>query len=121
MFRLRNHDKVPPGNYVYKLLFRDGKEEAWFGPCNNTGGCRRFGPSPLINEVAQSLSKFRKANNLSRSSYPECLEDVDTYTCQRIGGLSEWCFDTEQSFGSVNPNVVRAPGVCATCGNQLQT
>jgi hypothetical protein len=119
MFRLKNHDKVPPGNYVYKLTIQDSRESAWFGPCNNTGGCRRFGPSPLINEVAQSVSRFRIANNLSRSSYAEALEDVDTYTCQRIGGLSEWCFNTEQSFGDVNPTAVRPAAGCATCGNKL--
>lgn len=118
MLRLKNHNNVPPGNYFYRLLFRDGREEAWFGPCKSTANCRQFGPSPIINEVAQGLSNFRRANSLPRSSLPETIEDVDGYTCQRIGGMPAWCMDTDAPYSQVNPTAVQS-APCSTCGQKL--
>lgn len=117
---IRNPDQVPPGQYFIKVIYVDGKETLFHGPCNSTPNCKRFGPSPVLAEVAKALSAFRSANRIPRSSVPECFEDVSLYTCARIGGMSTWCVDSgDPAVAQVNAGAV-APAPCATCGHKLQ-
>lgn len=120
MQRIRDHLKCPPGSYYYRVLFNNGIEQAWFGPCRTTPSCKQFGPSPIIGDVAKGLSAFRLNNNLPRSDYVAALEDVDIYTCQRIGGMKEWCIDTDRSFVESNPAAIPSSSPCATCGHRLE-
>lgn len=119
MLRLRSHSNCPPGEFRIRIIFREGQESYYFGPCKGVPNCKLFGPSPIIGDVAKALSAFRAANGVARSSYVEALEDVDSYTCQRIGGLKEWCWDTDKSYAAANPAAVKATVPCGTCGQTL--
>jgi len=115
---IRNPDQVPPGQYFIKVIYTNGEETLYHGPCRGTPNCKQFGPSPVLSEVAKSLSAFRSANRIPRSGQSECAEDVSLYTCARIGGMSTWCVDSAQNYAQVNP--ASAPAPCATCGHKLQ-
>jgi hypothetical protein len=115
---IRNTNHVPPGNYYYKLLLVDGREERFFGVCKGNPACKLFGPSPTIDEPANHLRRFRIANNLPRQSLLETTEDISLYTCERINGNPQWCIDTDQSYGRVNPAPM-TPQPCPTCGQKL--
>ena len=91
----------------------------WFGPCNGVPNCHRFGPSPTIDDPAKRLSAFRKANNLPRAGITEATEDVDTYTCTRLGNATQWCHDTAaKPYLQVNP-MAQPPRPCGGCGHKL--
>lgn len=103
MYRLSNLDTFPPGSFTY------------VDP--NTG--KKFGGSYGIREQAQRLSSFRKANNFPRQSQIECIEDIDAYTCARLGNAAPWVYNTDapataESFGLP----VSAP--CAGCGIKVE-
>lgn len=115
---LRTTTSVPPGQFFIKVIYDNGREDVFYGPCKTTPNCRIFGPSPLIEEPAKSLSAFRRANNIPRSGLAECIEDISLYTCARIGGMSTWCFDSEKSFNQISP-VPIAPAPCSGCGHKL--
>jgi hypothetical protein len=101
-YRLISHTKVPPGGFLYHQT--DGVE-------------KKFESTPLIHELAQKVSDFRKANNLERSDYLSCLEDIDAYNCQRLGNMVRFCYNTEQPFReSVR---VPAKGGCGGCGAEI--
>lgn len=102
MFRLISHDKCPPGEFRYHQEF--------------AGKVRHFGPSPIIRTVAEALSHFRHANNLPRAGVIECIEDIDAQTCQRLGNMPRFCYDSEKSVASTYASApVAVP--CATCGH----
>lgn len=115
--QIRTTTSVPPGEFFIKVLFRNGKEEVFYGPCKATPDCRLFGPSPLIDEPAKGLSAFRRANGIPRASVAECVQDISLYTCQRIGGNPAWCFDSDAPVNNLIP--VHASGGCAGCGHKL--
>ncbi len=119
MYRIRRHENAPPGQYYFKILFQNGKEEWYFGPCKHTANCHQFGPSPTINEPARRLSAFRTSNVLPRAGITESTEDIDAYTCQRLGNNDTWCYNTDKPYGEVNPTAL-PPAPCATCGHKLQ-
>ena len=102
MFRLINPNAFPPGGYSYT------------DP--NTG--KKFGGSYGLNEQAQRVSQFRRANGFPRSGLLECAADIDAYTCARLGNAPQFVFDTDaaltnQSFGLPES----AP--CAGCGAKV--
>lgn len=74
--RLRSYAQTPPGGYPY---------------VQTEGIQRKFPSQPLIEAQGQMLSSFRKANHLPRSSILECIEDIDHFTCQRLGCMSSFC------------------------------
>lgn len=119
MYRIRRHENAPPGQYYFKIIFKDGKEEWFFGRCTGTPSCYLFGPSPTIGEPARRLSAFRTANGLPRANITEASEDIDSYTCHRLSNAGAWCYDTDKPYGEVNPGA-RPPVPCATCGHKLQ-
>lgn len=99
-FRLLSHDKCCPGEFRFEQPF--------------AGRAKRFGPSPLIGEVAKAVADFRAGNRLPRASALEALEDIDAFTCARLGNSPRWCFNTEKSFDQLAG--VAASTKCATCG-----
>lgn len=106
-YRLRSYDAVPPGGYSYEQTI---------------GIYRAFSAQPLIEAQAQAVSAFRKGNGLPRSDIQEALQDIDAYTCARLGGMSEWCVETSPKAARItalNPSVsVVAGGAkgCRGCG-----
>lgn len=115
--RLRNYSTIPTGEYFIKVILQNGQESLHFGQCKGTPGCKMFGPGPEIDKVSRNLASFRRANNLPRSSYGEALDDVSVYTCQRLGGNSAWCVDSDAP--SSVPGAAPGGSPCATCGNEL--
>lgn len=101
-YRLIKFSPHPPGEFPYKQSV-DGKVISWPGDGFD------------IKQQAQRISKFRKANNLPRSSIPEVVEDLDLYTCQRLGNSPKWC--REGSGVQVYATYQKAPGGC--CGAKL--
>lgn len=76
--RLRTYDQAPPGGY----------------PFVQTEGIGRNFPSiPMIEDQAKAVSAFRAGNGLPRASLKEALEDVDCYTCQRLGNMGAFCVE----------------------------
>ena len=84
--RLRSYEVVPPGGYPYE---------------NTQGIYRKFPSEPLIEAQARALSAFRKGNGLQRSSVTECLQDIDEYTCRRLGCPHQLCVSTD----AANPQI----------------
>lgn len=109
-YRLRSYDLAPPGGYPY----------------TQTDGIRREFPSqPLIEAQAQIVANFRKANGLSRGTVKEALEDVDTFTCHRLGGMSQFCVPRDQSPGAATQYALSAASPviappCKGCGAPVQ-
>lgn len=108
-FRLRSYDESPPGLFRYSAV--------------ENGIKLKFGPSPMIEEVARMLSQARKANNLPRSEVKQSLEDVDQQTCARLGNMPRYCVPCEQTpgaapiigLGSSSPIVTP----CGGCGAKV--
>lgn len=100
MFVLITYSPMPPGQFPY--VQTEGITHKFPGDCD-------------IMLQAKRVHDFRKGNNLPRKSLEECLEDIDRYTCARLGNDPLFCTEIENvSFVTIHPNV--AKGGCATCG-----
>jgi len=105
-YKLRSFEITPPGGYVY---------------IQQKGITRKFASVPLIEDQAQAVYQFRKANGLPRASLDESLADIENFTCYRLGGMIEWCYDTDGSnAGAPNP-VLQGKKPCKGCGVALFT
>lgn len=104
MYRLISYDTFPPGGFSYS------------DP--NTG--KRFGGSGYgIREQATRVSEFRRANRFSRPSVLECLEDIDAFTCNRLGNAAQFVRNTDVPISQGSGLPESAP--CSTCGAALPT
>lgn len=101
MFRLLSHDKCVPGEFRYEQAFH--------------GRAKKFGPTPLIGELAARVANFRAGNQLPRATQIEALEDIDSFTCLRLGNSPRWTYDTDKAFADLAPKTSLAG--CATCAN----
>ncbi len=102
MWVLKRTDQVPPGSFPYE----------------QTQGIRRkFEATSDIDAQAHLIADFRKANGLERATVEEAAQDVDVYTCQRLGNMSEFCRDTEGK--PYTPPVTVRKGGCGSCGAHL--
>lgn len=105
-WQLINHLRVPPGEYIYRQT--EGIE-------------RLFRGTPDINIQANSVATFRKANGLPRATFDEAMEDIVQYTCQRIGGHKNWCYEVRAAFADASPILrVRKKGGCSSCGAKVR-
>lgn len=104
--RLRTYDVVPPGGYPFE---------------NYKGIYRRFPSEPLIEAQAQIVSQFRQANGIPRASVAECLEDVDIYTCRRLGCDHRFCTGSSVRSGTTVALNASSPIVapCGGCGAKV--
>ena len=118
MKRLLSHSVCPPGEFVYKSVLMDGAEIVHYGVCKNVPNCRRFGPSPEINTIARELVDWRRGNKLPRDNFADALQDIDFYTCQRLGFSPQYVYDTERSFAETAP-ILQSKGGCAGCGAKI--
>ncbi len=104
MMRLCDHHRVPPGEYWYEQDFTAGGRNLH----------KRWKPTPDVGGLAAKVAVFRKGNNLPRSSVVDALEDIDAYTCNRLGNNPKWVMDTETAWDQL---VAAAHGPnCKTCG-----
>jgi hypothetical protein len=100
--RLTRTNPFPPGEFVYEQVV-DGRVVKWPGE------------GKTLEEQARRVAAFRHKNNLPRSSVHETLDDISIFTCQRLGGMKQYCGD-----GSVQ--VVyhgRSGGGCKGCGARV--
>lgn len=107
MFRLISNETIVQGTY-------------WIQETAPSGAKKTCGPVPAIMDVASCLSGFRSANGLPRASITECLEDVHSFTCERLGNSTSICIEcTPDEFLEVNRNV---PGImpCKGCGIPIE-
>ena len=96
MLWLVSLEKVPPGEFWYR---------------QTDGIAHSFDHTPLIKELAASVSSFRKGNNLGREDYQSCLYDIIAFTAERLGPNTEWTMET------TDPWLPPVPGSgCAGCG-----
>lgn len=95
MLWLVNLENVPPGEFWYR---------------QSDGIPHSFDHTPLIKELAVSVSDFRKGNKLSRSSYSDCLYDVISFTASRLGPNTEWTMETDV------PWLPQPSSGCSGCG-----
>lgn len=103
MVRLLDHHKVPPGQYWYEQTFeKDGRSLK-----------KKWGSTPEIGSLAAKVAGFRKANGLPRANIMDALEDIDSWTCQRLGNNPKWCHDTDAKWEQIVASF-HGPG-CATC------
>lgn len=98
--------RMPPGQFPY---VEPGEPTMRFpGDCDFPTQCQR-------------ILNFRKANSKPRAAYAEVAEDLSAYTCQRLGGDSRWCRDSEsKSFTEATPSVAQRHTGCATCGGRAK-
>jgi hypothetical protein len=99
--RLKTYEISPPGGYPYE----------------DTDG-HKFASSPMIEDTARRVAAYRAKNNRPRSSVREALEDVDAYTCQRMGNMAQWCLCNDQAAGQVSfgPGSPIVDPTCKSCG-----
>lgn len=107
-FRLRSYELSPPGGYPYE---------------QRKGVQRKFPSLPMIEAQAAVVADFRRANGLPRASVMEALEDIDRYTCARLGGMSQWCLPVDQEAQSAVALGISSPIVspCRGCGAAVFT
>ena len=127
MIRLKNHRKMPPGEFFIKLSMQGGKITPVSGHCA-APDCYKFGPSPEIKTVANLAVDFARSNNLSGGDFATVLQMIDTYTCQRLGGgKRQHVFlikrvvaqrqHISKDYASTTPLLAKAGGGC--CGAKL--
>lgn len=105
MWVLKSHLKCPPGSFPYE---------------QTEGINRKFESWPLIEEQARRVADFRKGNGLPRATVPEALQDIDLYTCWRLGNNPRFCYNTDRSYSDVSPMGQRtATGGCRGCGARV--
>lgn len=101
MSRLISYELSPPGGFYFKQ------------------GNRNFA-GPVIQAIAQEVAAYRSSNGLPRATFPDALQDVDEYQCQRLGNNPRWCTGT----GVVRQFALaqNAPGLapCASCGAKVE-
>lgn len=105
-YHLRTYDQSPPGLYSYAA----------------TEGSIRIviPPQPVIESVAKTLADIRGANRLPRASVKEALQDVDGFTCARLGNDPAWCVPSNGmivSLSSASP-IIAPP--CSGCGAPIE-
>lgn len=72
---LKTYSTLPPSGWVYEQ-----PQTKW--RLKNMGS---------VNDAVGEMLEHRRFNNLPRASRAECLQDLDDYTCQRLGGDLSWC------------------------------
>ncbi len=104
MFRLKRHDQTPPGGYPYDQI---------------EGLRKKFPMSVDIGAQAQAVADFRQGNNLPRPSFAEALQDIDEYTCLRLGNMPKWCHNSERSYVESTPRLQKKIGG-GCCGARVK-
>jgi len=103
MWVLKSQLRCPPGSFPYE---------------QTEGISKKFEASPLLEEQAHRVADFRKGNGLPRATVAEALQDIDCYTCARLGNNRRFCYDTDRTYAEVSPMANRASGGggCHGCG-----
>jgi len=92
----------PPGGFPYEQVF---KRIIYKFPDEGLD----------IEQQSGRILKFRRANGLPRATLAETLEDLNIFTCARLGNDPKWCGN--------GPRVAKAQNVqshgCRGCGARV--
>lgn len=101
-FHLRSFDNPVPGGYQ----FTEGGSKP-----------RKFRQQPVPEPLAREVAAYRAANGLPRATYPESLQDVSSFQCERLGNNPAYCVSSD-IVGNIIPLAADAPGLapCKSCG-----
>ncbi len=98
MTRLKNYTTTPPGMYPFR---------------QTEGIAHKFEAIADIFDQARLVMAFRAGNNLPRATLAEAVEDIDKYTCERLGSMGKWCQNTDKTFQESPPSKLKKkPGCC---------
>lgn len=103
MFKLRNTSSFPPGGFSYQ---------------QTAGISRYFPPDYSIEELAKIVADFRKGNGLPGADMQSAYNDIEQFTCGRLGAGNQYCFDTDAATN--NPLIVSRGGGCGACGAKVE-
>ncbi len=104
-----SYDVVPPGGYP----FAEGGAKP-----------RRFASQPSIEAQARTVQGYRKGNGLPRTTYAECVADVDHYVATEIlKGSPKFTVQVSEDLPEAVAMSANAPGMkpCAGCGVPLDS
>lgn len=101
MIVLRAYNPFPPGGFIYEQPYPGGIQ-----PFNNSGFS--------ITQQAAEVLTFRKGNSLPGATMAQVIQDISIYTCIRLGGMTQWCVDSDAPISTVIGN--SSGGTCASCG-----
>lgn len=65
---------------------------------------------------AREVLKFRRGNGLPRATFEECFDDLNTYTCRRLGCDPAHCSDGTRPTANMAPIPVSK---CSSCGAKV--
>jgi hypothetical protein len=100
MMQLKSPESSIPGGFMYP--YPDGIRK-------NT----------MIKEAVKALLDFRRGNKLPRATFNECLEDIDTYNAQRLGGMKQYFkYTLNTSFPTYKSTAMHKP--CGGCGAHIK-
>jgi len=102
MWVLKSTNKVPPGSFPY---------------VQTEGIYRKFPAESDLNIQAHIVLEFRLGNGLPRATIEEVTLDIILHTCERLGNMKKYCFDTEGK-PYVAPTSKPASG-CGGCGAKI--
>lgn len=100
--RLIRSTPFPPSEFVYEQAV-NGKVIKWKGDGLD------------LKQQAERVSAFRAKNGLPRASVAETMDDIDLFTCARLGGMSAYCSDADSPRSAVQ---VARHG-CSGCGAKI--
>lgn len=98
MTRLITYLRVPPRSFRYE-------QDGWGLHVNSN-----------IGHLADELMDWRKGNNKPRSTFGECLEDVENFTAAGLNNDPRWVYDTDKPFRALRPQSSQG---CSTCGARV--
>lgn len=76
---LKTRQTLPPGGWIYQQIGKDGKP------------VKTFKSMSPFKEATQEILKCRVANNFSRATLEEVSDDLEQYTCERLGFDAKFC------------------------------
>ncbi len=105
-YRLRSYAIPLPGGYSYVQPEPKG---------------RKFPSQPIPEAQARTVLDYRRGNGLPRSTYEECLIDVDRYQAVRLGNNPMYCIPVNPDAPKGVAVASNAPGLqpCAGCGAKV--
>lgn len=103
MIVLRQYSPFPPGEFVYDQPLP-------------AGGVQRFPGNGLsIDQQSRKVLAFRVGNQLPGANLQQVTVDISMFTCQRLGAMNQWCYDTD----APPPVQIGNTGGCSTCGKRV--
>lgn len=104
MIVLRTYSPFPPGSFPYEQPV----------PGQNAHIFKEDGLS--IEQQAKRVLAFRLGNKLPGASLTQVVQDISIFTCVRLGGMTQWCLDTDAPIQVFQGNT---GGGCSTCGRPV--